>query len=354
MSFQKMKLLTGATLSVLLSAVAIYPASAAPESSSAARGEGMSRMDNSMKVAQGTDGTNNTTESSGVRGRITRIVGNVVTMMLPDGTTQSVTVTREDRDRFGLKEGMQIFVKRMGTSTNADVTVERVADTTTTTDTTTRTDITGWHRLRGTVTNIDGNQVTILTRPGDRSETIAVYQRDLDRLNLRPGMEIVAVRRTDELARVELASYENSFYAPTATKYRLRGTVTNIDGNRVTLLTRPDDRMRSIRVERGDIDRLNLRPGMEIVAVMNVDGRRSVYLANNANSDIRSSTTLERRSITSTTTAPAYPATDTTDTTIDRSTETTDTSGSVQGGTLTTTSQTSVVPRRNRPVRALW
>ncbi|HEY9854083.1 MAG TPA: hypothetical protein V6D28_31740 [Leptolyngbyaceae cyanobacterium] len=91
MRLQKTKLFAGTTLSVLLSLVAISPAMARPAGS----------QTQAQTIAQ--------MDSMSVTGRIRSIVGNVVTLVLPDGTTRDVMISRAERDRLGLRPGMEIM-----------------------------------------------------------------------------------------------------------------------------------------------------------------------------------------------------------------------------------------------------
>lgn len=90
MRLQKTKLFTGTTLSVLLSLVAMSPAMARPAGS----------QTQAQTIAQ--------MDSMNVTGKIRTIVGNVVTLELPDGTTRDVMISRTERDRLSLRPGMEI------------------------------------------------------------------------------------------------------------------------------------------------------------------------------------------------------------------------------------------------------
>lgn len=123
MGLQKTKLFTGTTLSVLLSLVAIYPAIARP-SGSQTQAEKIAQMD-----------------SMSVTGRIRSIVGNVVTLVLSDGTSRDVMISRAERDRLGLRPGMEIMtmmrdgtmvveVLAEGSNTTADMTEGTMTEST--------------------------------------------------------------------------------------------------------------------------------------------------------------------------------------------------------------------------------
>ncbi|GEM_PF-2821227 len=94
MRLQKTKVLTGTTLSVLLSLVAVYPALARP-SGEQASGEAIAQIDRM--------------DSASMSGKIKSIVGNVVTLEMPNGETRQVMIGRAERDRLGLRPGMEIM-----------------------------------------------------------------------------------------------------------------------------------------------------------------------------------------------------------------------------------------------------
>ncbi|MCL1469986.1 hypothetical protein LAY57_04765 [Argonema antarcticum A004/B2] len=94
MRLQKTKVLAGTTLSVLLSLVAVYPALARP-SGKQAEGQALAQIDRM--------------NSASMRGTIKSIVGNVVTLEMPNGETKDVMIGRAERDRLGLRPGMEIM-----------------------------------------------------------------------------------------------------------------------------------------------------------------------------------------------------------------------------------------------------
>ena len=116
MRLQKTKVLTGATLSLLLSLTTIYPAIARPAS----------QQTQDILIAQMDD-------TASIRGKIRSIVGNVVTLELPDGSTQDVMISRAERERLGLSPGMEIMTSMRNGSLVVEV-VNADSDATATTD----------------------------------------------------------------------------------------------------------------------------------------------------------------------------------------------------------------------------
>lgn len=126
MGIERMKLLTGTTVSLLLSAIAMYPAVAGQSDVIAQQ----------QPIAQ-----NNMPASEMIRGTIKSIVGDVVTIQEPDGRVRTLTVRRPERGALGLVPGMDI-IARMENGRVVDVAIapmmnEETMRTTTTTTTTT-------------------------------------------------------------------------------------------------------------------------------------------------------------------------------------------------------------------------
>jgi hypothetical protein len=124
MRMKNMKVLTGTMLTLILSGVSVAPALSRPV---APIGENqfISQMNPSM-----------------VRGTIQSIRNNQVSIRLPNGETQVVEISEDDRNRLGLLPGMEIEVVlddtgMMGTQVTVLNPDDRVTTTTTSTTTTT-------------------------------------------------------------------------------------------------------------------------------------------------------------------------------------------------------------------------
>lgn len=124
MRLQKLKIVTGTMLSVLISAVAAYPAIARPVGESTSE-QLLSQMDMDQPP-QTTPGTENqiapqtvpqTTPQATpdmeepVIGRIVRVEGERVTLEMPDGMTQEITIPQQDMTRLNLVPGTEIAVQ---------------------------------------------------------------------------------------------------------------------------------------------------------------------------------------------------------------------------------------------------
>ncbi|MEW6498511.1 MAG: hypothetical protein AB1589_39335 [Cyanobacteriota bacterium] len=140
MRLQKLKIVTGTMLSVLISAVAAYPAIARPVGESTSE-QLLSQMDmnqtpqttpgtenqtrpqttpgtENQTTPQTTPGTQNqttplatpTTEEP-VTGRIVRVEGEKVSLEMPDGMTQEIMIPQRDITRLNLVPGAEIAVQ---------------------------------------------------------------------------------------------------------------------------------------------------------------------------------------------------------------------------------------------------
>lgn len=119
------------------------------------------------------------------------------------------------------------------------------------------------------------------------------------------------------------------------------GTVRSIEGQVVTLAT-ADGVTRQMRVSSADLQRLNLREGMQISATVDAQS-------------VASNITVAQSSTTQTgTEATGSQAGTTTTTESTTSTPSTETDASSETPTTTTESTTSEPDSTNRPVRALW
>ena len=114
----------------------------------------------------------------GIRGVIRNIVGDVVTLELPDGTTRSVTVSKEQRTQLNLREGMIVTARSMTSGSNGDVFIEAANNNMASTG-----------MMNGTVRSIVGNVLTI-TMPDGSTKDVVLSRADIDRLNLVPGMNV--------------------------------------------------------------------------------------------------------------------------------------------------------------------
>ena len=126
MRLQKTKILTGTMLTLLLSAVSVFPAIARPAS------EGESKQ---LQSQTNTDTTTPTPTNTNqlVRGTVSSIRGNVVTLRLPDGTTRSMMLTPEDLTRLNLMPGMEISATLDDQNMASNVSMVEAADATDTT-----------------------------------------------------------------------------------------------------------------------------------------------------------------------------------------------------------------------------
>lgn len=131
MGIQRMKLLTGTTVSLLLSVVSLHPA-VAGQPGEVAQQQLIGQSDN--------------TTSEAIRGTIKSIVGDVVTIQEANGRVRPLTVRRPERGALGLVPGMDIVATlRNGrvvdiarATTMSDEATSSMSTMTTTTTTTTQ------------------------------------------------------------------------------------------------------------------------------------------------------------------------------------------------------------------------
>ncbi|MGL5193502.1 MAG: hypothetical protein ACRC8Y_07840 [Chroococcales cyanobacterium] len=121
---KNMKVLTGTMLTLILSGVSVSPALSRP----------VAPVGESQFISQA--------NPSMVRGTIQSIRNNQVSIRLPNGETQVVEISENDRNRLGLLPGMEIEVVlddtgMMGTQVTVLNPDDRVTTTTTSTTTTT-------------------------------------------------------------------------------------------------------------------------------------------------------------------------------------------------------------------------
>ncbi|NES80980.1 MAG: hypothetical protein F6K10_05995 [Moorea sp. SIO2B7] len=93
MTIKNWKITTGTTLSLLMCAVSTTPVMANPISEQAQRQYG-----------------NQASRYGGTTGRIRSIVGNLVTVELEDGESQTIWVPRADLGRWNLRPGMNVLI----------------------------------------------------------------------------------------------------------------------------------------------------------------------------------------------------------------------------------------------------
>lgn len=129
----------------------------------------------------------------------------------------------------------------------------------------------------------------------------------------------------------------------TETTNTVSGTIQSIKGEVVTIAM-ADGKTKEMKVSKADLQRLNLRKGMEISATVDAQSRASdITLAQSSTTNTATeATSSDASTSTTSTTTEATPST-ATDTSSDTSTTTTDSTRSTQQSTPA-----------NRPVRALW
>jgi hypothetical protein len=136
MRLQKTKILTGTMLTLLLSAVSVFPAIARPASEGESKQlQSQTNTDTTTPTPTNTDTTtpNPTNTNQVVSGTVSSIRGNVVTLRLPDGTTRSMMLTPEDLTRLNLMPGMEISATLDDQNMASNVSMVEAADATDTT-----------------------------------------------------------------------------------------------------------------------------------------------------------------------------------------------------------------------------
>ncbi len=169
MGIQKMKLLTGTMLSLLVSAVSAYPAIARPVN-----------LESRLLLSQ-------VYTSDIAKGTISRINGEMVTLELPNGGTQQITIDEDYIQRLNLRPGMEVVVNLNRGNIARGV---RVVDTNMTT---------AMQPIRGTIRSIDDN-VVMLEMPDGRMQRITLREEDITRLNLQPGTQISVMLNDERMA----------------------------------------------------------------------------------------------------------------------------------------------------------
>lgn len=169
MGTQKMKVLTGTMLSLLVSAVSAYPAIAHPVST-----------DSTLLLSQ-------LYTSDIAKGTISRINGEMVTLELPSGRTQQITIDEDYIKRLNLQPGMKVVVNLNRGNIARGVRVVEANMTT------------AMQPVRGTIRSIDGN-VVMLEMPDGRMQRITLREEDITRLNLQPGTQIAVMLNDERMA----------------------------------------------------------------------------------------------------------------------------------------------------------
>lgn len=196
MGIQKMKLLTGTMLSLLVSAVSAYPAIARPVN-----------VESRLLLSQ-------VYTSDIAKGTISRINGEMVTLELPSGGTQQITIDEDYIRRLNLRPGMEVVVNLNRGNIARGV---RVVDANMTT---------AMQPIRGTIRSIDDN-VVMLEMPDGRMQRITLRQEDITRLNLQPGTQITVMLNDERMAsNVSVIEVDTTAIAPSVTTVRREETVT--------------------------------------------------------------------------------------------------------------------------------
>lgn len=159
MHVQKMKILTGTMLSLLVSVVSVYPAIARPVG---AESEQLLSQVYTSDIAKGT---------------IRMINGEMVTLELPSGGRQYITIDRDLIERMNLQPGMDVVVNLNRGNVARGVRVLETNYVATT------------QPIRGTIRSIDDN-VVMLEMPDGKMQRITFRESDITRLNLQPGTQI--------------------------------------------------------------------------------------------------------------------------------------------------------------------
>lgn len=159
MHVQKMKVLTGTMLSLLVSAISVYPAIARPVGTEP---EQLLSQIYTSDIAKGT---------------IRMINGEMVTLELPSGGRQYITIDRDIIKRMNLQPGMDVVVNLNRGNVARAVRVLETNYVATT------------QPIRGTIRSIDDN-VVMLELPDGKMQRIIFREGDITRLNLQPGTQI--------------------------------------------------------------------------------------------------------------------------------------------------------------------
>lgn len=194
MHIQKKKVLTG-TVSLLLLTGATYPAIALPTAENGSN----------QLVAQAI-------RTRAVRGVITDIDGNEVTLRKSDGTLQTLRVNRPDL-LSRLRTGMLIATTFNDRNVVGDLTIVQ-NDTRLVQQPVVRTTTYVSQPIRGTVRSIMGDMVT-LEMPDGKLRQVMISADDIRRLNLEPGMQVSLMLDRQNIASSVNVMYTNPGYTST-------------------------------------------------------------------------------------------------------------------------------------------
>ena len=327
MSFQKIKIVSGTSLSLLLFAIGGYPAMAQTP----------------IQMSQTGTTTVNMTAGQPVQGTVVSVVGDTIRMRLANGQLADVTISRADSQRLNLQPGMQI-VATMGNDGNTTVALANGMNSSAMAATTSM-DMMSQEGMRGVIRNIVGDVVT-LELPNGTTRSVTVSKEQRTQLNLQPGMIVTARSMSSGSNGNVFIEMANDTMASTG---MMNGTVRSIVGDVVTI-TMPDGSTRDVVLSRADIDRLNLVPGMNVSVMMN-DGNATVSLLNGT----QQSTMMTNNNSMGTTSQPAMMDQSIDSTVVQERTsisQTTTVSPTTTQPSNTTVNTTRTV--QSRPVRALW
>ncbi len=181
MQFQKLKILTGTAVSLLLSAALVYPATARP-TSELAQGQLISQMNNDMMMT----------------GTVRNILNERVTVEFPNGETRELMIQRNDIERLGLTPGSEIMV--MLDDDGMTVTQVELVEDDAMTPTTTTIDRTAnvpapvatprTEEVTGQIVSYDGDLLTLRLSDGT-TRVYSVSPADYERMQLRSGQTIM-------------------------------------------------------------------------------------------------------------------------------------------------------------------
>ncbi|MGB3207006.1 MAG: hypothetical protein WBB28_18635 [Crinalium sp.] len=327
MSFQKIKIVGGTSLSLLLFAISGYPV--------------MAQTSNQMSQTGTT--TVNMTAGQPVQGTVVSIVGDTIRMRLASGEIRDVTISRADLQTLNLQIGTQI-VATMGNDGNTTVALASGMNSSAMAATT-GMNMMSQQGTRGVIRNIVGDVVT-LELPDGTTRSVTVSKEQRTQFNLQPGMVITARSMpsgSNGDVFVEMAS--NNM----ASTGMMSGTVRSVVGDVVTI-TMPDGSSRDVILSRADINRLNLVPGMNVSVMMN-GGSTTVSLVNGT----QQSTMMTNNNGMTTTDQPSMIGQNNDTTVVERRStvsQTTSVSPTTTQPSNTTVNTTRTV--QSRPVRALW
>lgn len=196
MGIQKMKVLALTILSLLVSAGSAYSAIARPISA-----------ESRLLISQ-------LYTSDIAKGTISRINGEMVTLKLPSGDTQQITIDEDYIKRLNLQPGMEVVVNLNRGNIARGV---RVVDTNMTT---------AMQPMRGTIRSINGN-VVMLEMPNGEMQRITLRQEDITRLNLQPGTQIAVMLNDQRMAsNVSVIEVNTTATSPSVNTVRREETIT--------------------------------------------------------------------------------------------------------------------------------